>query len=232
MTTYVLVHGAWGGSYGFRATRRLLQAEGHEVFTPSLTGIGERVHLASPVIDLSTHVADVVNTFIYEDLTDVVLLGFSYGGMVVTGTLDTIADRVRHLVYLDAFVPDDGQSTVDLIGGSMEIHGLGVDGFVPPQPREYEDPVAGAFSEARRVPHPKGTFAEPVRVSKPVEDFGIPLTYVKATADVRTEPPDAFWRAADRARVSEAWSYAEIDTSHMIPIDRPGELAALLRPLG
>src|SRR3712207_9336711 len=98
MTTFVLVHGAWSGAHGFRRVRPLLQAAGHEVFTPSLTGIGERVHLTSPQVDLTTHVHDVVNHVLYEDLHGIVLLGFSYGGMVVTGALAHIADRVRHLV--------------------------------------------------------------------------------------------------------------------------------------
>ena len=110
MATYVLVHGAWSGAHGFRHVRKPLRSEGHEVFTPSLTGIGERAHLVSPQVGLTTHVTDVVNQVLYEDLDGIVLLGFSYGGMVVTGALAHIAPRVRHLVYLDAFVPDDGQS--------------------------------------------------------------------------------------------------------------------------
>src|SRR5690606_9616075 len=96
--------------------RAPLRAAGHEVFTPSLTGIGERVHLASPLVDLTTHVRDVVNAVLYEDLHDIVLLGFSYGGIVVTGALEHIAERVRHLVYLDAFVPDDGDCALGLVG--------------------------------------------------------------------------------------------------------------------
>src|SRR5262245_40660586 len=110
MTVFVLVHGAWGGAHGFRKVRGPLLAAGHEVFTPSLTGIGERAHLTSPQVCLTTHVADVVNAVWYEDLSDIVLLGFSYGGFVVTGALGYIAERVRHLVYLDAFVPGDGDT--------------------------------------------------------------------------------------------------------------------------
>jgi pimeloyl-ACP methyl ester carboxylesterase len=118
--TFVLVHGAWGGAHGFRQVRRLLQAAGHEVFTPSLTGIGERAHLASPQVCLTTHVADIANAVLYEDLRDIVLLGFSYGGAVVTGSLEYVGDRVSHLVYLDAFVPADGQS-VDSTGGARAV---------------------------------------------------------------------------------------------------------------
>lgn len=100
MSTYVLVHGAWGGAHTWKLVRPGLQAAGRQVFTPGLTGIGDRVHLASPQVNLTTHIDDVVNHIRYEDLTDIVLLGFSYGGMVVTGALAHIADRVRHLVVV------------------------------------------------------------------------------------------------------------------------------------
>src|SRR5215467_12346610 len=116
MTIFVLVHGAWGGAHGFRRVRGPLQAAGHEVFTPSLTGIGERVHLTSPQVRLTTHVTDVVNAVLYEDLSDIVLLGFSYGGFVVTGALYHVGDRVGHLVYLDAFGPGDGDTVEGLAG--------------------------------------------------------------------------------------------------------------------
>jgi len=128
MTVFVLVHGAWSGAHGFRKVRGPLRAAGHEVFTPSLTGIGERAHLTSPQVCLTTHVTDVVNTIVYEDLRDIVLLGFSYGGFVVTGALEYIAERVRHLVYMDAFVPGDGDA-VDGTGGGpgRGVIGLGRD---------------------------------------------------------------------------------------------------------
>ena len=119
MATIMVVHGAWGGAHGFRHVRRLLQAAGHEVTTPCLTGIGERVHLAHPLVNLSTHVRDVVNHVLYEDLQGIVLLGFSYGGCVVTGALEHIAERVRHLVFLDAFVPRHGDSVAGLMRGSV-----------------------------------------------------------------------------------------------------------------
>jgi pimeloyl-ACP methyl ester carboxylesterase len=116
MTTFVFVHGAWGGAHTFRKARPLLSTHGHEVFTPTLTGIGERSHLASPQVNITTHIQDVVNVVWYEDLSDFVLLGFSYGGFLVTSTVAHLADRVRHLVYLDAFVPADGQTLSGLTG--------------------------------------------------------------------------------------------------------------------
>ena len=116
MTTFVLVHGAWAGAHGWRHVRTLLTAAGHDVFTPSLTGIGERVHLASPQVDLTTHVTDVVNQVVFEDLREIVLVGYSYGGVVVTGAAEHIHDRIRELVFLDAFVPSDGESAFDALG--------------------------------------------------------------------------------------------------------------------
>jgi pimeloyl-ACP methyl ester carboxylesterase len=230
MATYVLVHGAWSGAHGFRHVRRGLHAAGHEAFTPSLTGIGERVHLTSPQVRLSTHISDVVNTVLYEDLSDVVLLGFSYGGVVVTGALEHIADRVRHLVFLDAFVPADGDSLFSIAGRlAPEPVGVGAQWLVPPLPREFDDPAEAAFSHPRRVDHPIGCFTEPVRLAQPLEDFPFTRTYIKATADEPTPTgTDAFWAAARHASASPHWQYHEIATNHMIPNNRPRELVEIL----
>jgi pimeloyl-ACP methyl ester carboxylesterase len=162
MAVFVLVHGAWGGAHGFRKVRGPLREAGHEVFTPSLTGIGERAHLTSPQVILTTHIADVVNAVWYEDLSDIVLLGYSYGGVVVTGALEHIGDRVRHLVYLDAFVPGDGE-TVASLGGATAGSGLaalGRDWLVPPLPREYDDP-AEADAAPGRLLHRAGPAGAP-----------------------------------------------------------------------
>jgi pimeloyl-ACP methyl ester carboxylesterase len=230
VATFVLVHGAWGGSYGFRQVRRPLQAAGHEVFTPSLTGIGERAHLTSPLVCLTTHVTDVVNAVLYEDLRDIVLLGWSYGGFVVAGALEHIGDRVAHLVLLDAFLPGDGDSLFTLTGGpaGRAAGVLGDDWLVPPAPREYDDPAEAAWAGARRTPQPLGCFTEPVRLPRPLEDYPFTRTYIKATGEPRPEPGGPFWGAADRVRQSPAWRYREIATNHMIPSNRPDELAALL----
>src|SRR5207244_6520653 len=187
MAVFVLVHGAWGGAHGFRKVRGPLREAGHEVFTPSLTGIGERAHLTSPQVNLTTHVADVVNAVWYEDLSDIVLLGFSYGGFVVTGALGHIGDRVRHLVYLDAFVPGDGD-TVAALGGAGAGYGapeLGRDWLVPPLPREFDDPAEAEWTGARRTPHPAACFTEPVRLARPLEDYPFTRTYIKATGEPR-----------------------------------------------
>ena len=233
MAIYVLVHGGWSGAHGFRHVRRLLHVAGHDVFTPSLTGVGERVHLVSPLVTLSTHIRDVVNQVLYEDLHDIVLLGFSYGGAVVTGCLEHIADRVRHLVYLDAFVPDDGQSVWALVGGSdLGPIAIGDTWLVPPPQRTYDDPAEAEFSTARRCPHPLGCFTEPVRLARPLEDFPFDLTYIRATADAPDAPGSAaFDDASRRAEASAAWRHHEIATNHMVPSNRPDELADLLLQL-
>ncbi len=187
MTTIVLVHGAWGGSYGFRYVRGPLREAGHEVFTPSLTGIGERAHLASPQVNLTTHVTDVVNTILYEDLADIVLLGYSYGGMVVTGALEHVADRVAHLVYLDAFKPADGQSLKDLTGapyGASAV-GPGSQWLVEPLYRPLESDSQAEWFNRRRSRHPVGCFTEPVRLHKPLEEYPFTRTYVKALQEQR-----------------------------------------------
>jgi pimeloyl-ACP methyl ester carboxylesterase len=226
MAIFVLVHGAWGGSYGFRKVRGPLRAAGHDVFTPSLTGIGERAHLTSPQVDLTTHVTDVVNTVLYEDLGDIVLLGWSYGGFVVTGALEHIGDRVAHLVFLDAFVPADGDSLFSLTGRQSGV--LGADWLVPPIPREYDDPDEAAWANERRTAQPVGCFTEPVRLPRPLEAYPFTRTYIKATGDPRPQAGHPFWDAADRVRQSPAWRYREIATNHMIPNNRPEELAGLL----
>jgi pimeloyl-ACP methyl ester carboxylesterase len=249
MTVFVLVHGAWGGAHGFRKVRGPLREAGHEVFTPSLTGIGERAHLTSPQVCLTTHITDVVNTVWYEDLSDIVLLGFSYGGFVVTGALEYIAERVRHLIYLDAFVPGDGDAVAGTAaavagpGGAGRAGGaggegraggvipLGQDWLVPPLPREFDDPAEAEWAAPRRTPQPAGCFTEPVRLARPLEDYPFTRTYIKATGEPRPRDGDPFWSAADRAKASPAWRYHEIATNHMVASNRPEELTRLLLDL-
>jgi pimeloyl-ACP methyl ester carboxylesterase len=229
MACFVLVHGAWRGSFGFRHVRRALQQSGHEVFTPCLTGLGERAHLASPQITLSTHVQDVVNTILYEDLRDVVLLGYSYGGAVVTACLDHIHDRIRHLVYLDAFVPGDGESIADMVGLPETPIELGQLHALPPVERVFDDPAEAEFQNARSLPHPLATAFEKVRLHQPLESFAFPLTFIKATKGDPSELGEsAFTATAARARDSDRRGYQEIATNHMVLSNRPAELVDIL----
>lgn len=121
MATYVLVPGGWSGGWQWRAVAKHLRTNGHEVFTPTLTGLGERVHLANPDITLGTHTQDVVNNIRFEDLTDVFLVGYSYSGMVITAVADCISERLAHLIYIDAYVPGDGQSLADILGPEVMV---------------------------------------------------------------------------------------------------------------
>ncbi len=228
MTAFVLVHGAWGGSYGWRKVRPLLAAHGHEVFTPSLTGIGERAHLTSPQVDLSLHIQDVVNAIWYEDLRDITLVGYSYGGMVITGAIDYVADRVKHLVYLDAFLPSDGQALQGLATDLPQSF-PGPGWLMEPMARTYDDPADGVFSEPRRSLHPRGCFIEPVRLRSPLEERDFSLTYIKATGEPRPEGGGGpFWQAADRTSQDPRWRYYEVSTNHMVPFNKPRELADIL----
>lgn len=197
--TFVIVHGAWGGSWAFRDVESLLRARGHEVYRPSLTGLGERVHLASPEIDLSTHVMDVVNVLLYEELEDVVLVGHSYGGMVVTGVADRVPERIAQLIYLDAFLPESGESA----NTSRGQPGAGTsawerDGFIIPPWLDQNRPPPSD------VPHPAMTFSEPIVLENPAAR-GIPASYI-----LTTEPFEFF---AERARV-RGWVVERMDADH------------------
>lgn len=233
MATFVLVHGGWSGAHGYRHVRRLLQASRHDVFTPSLTGIGERAHLTSPQVNLTTHVRDVVNVVLYEDLNDIVLLRSSYGGFVVTGAVEHIAGRVRHLVFLDAFVPGKEDTVNGLAGrGASGPINVGDDWLVPPPTRHFDDEAEAAFINARRTPHPIGCFTEPLKLSQPLEHFPFERTFIRATADAPDAPgTGAFTTAAARAQRSPAWHYHEISTNHMVASNRPHELTELLLSL-
>ena len=223
MSIYVLVHGAWGGSHGWRNVRPLLQQAGHTVFTPSLTGLGERAHLATPQVNLSTHILDVCNAIWYEDLTDIILVGHSYGGMVVTGVADRMPGRIQHLVYLDAFLPTDGQSLYDLGGGgSRETADWRV---APLQRNEPPD----AWHEARRVHHPKATLEEKLKLSAPLESRPFTLTYIVATG--RPDPGPVFDLTAERLRNNPRWTLREIAGGHAMTRTNPEGLVRLFLDL-
>ena len=160
MATFVLVHGAWHGSWCWKRVRKALHAQqGHDVFTPSLTGVGERSHLISPQVNLDTHIDDIVNLIRWEELSDVVLCGHSYGGAVISGVADRVPDRVGAMVYLDAFVLEDGQSLHDTLPPAQknlqleltQQHGEGWK--VPPIPAEdgWNDSPFPAFYERAKA---------------------------------------------------------------------------------
>ncbi len=229
MTTFVLVHGAWGGSYGWTAFANLLRSDGHNVFTPSLTGLGERTHLGGPDVNLSTHVTDVENVFKYENLSDVVLVGHSYGGMVVTGVADRVPHLISHLVYSDAFLPRDGQSCFDL-GGAGGREKASIDGWkVASMGPAIENPTPEqARQAALRSPQPLGTLAEGVRLSVPLEERAFTRTYLKATGGATDDLSRTghFWDAAARVKDDPRWRYYEFACGHGMHRELPDEIRA------
>ena len=152
---YVIVHGAWGGSWAFKKVDALLTEKQAVVYRPSLTGLGERVHLAKPDVGLNTHIQDVVNLILFEDLYNVILVGHSYGGMVITGVVDSVADRISSVIYLDAFVPAHGESLLSIAGNrSQSLHAAAVNGFIiPAWVRANQQPP-------KDVPHPLKTLTD------------------------------------------------------------------------
>jgi pimeloyl-ACP methyl ester carboxylesterase len=230
MTTFVLVHGAWGGSYGWTAFANLLRADGHNVFTPSLTGLGERTHLGGPDVNLSTHITDVENVFFYEGLSDVVLVGHSYGGMVVTGVADRVPDLISHLIYSDAFLPLDGQSCFDLGGAGGRERARIVEGWkVLSMGPAIENPtLEQARQAALRSPQPLGTLTEGVRLSVPLEERAFSRTYLKAGGSAADDASRTghFWDAFRRVKVDSRWSTYEFPCGHGMHRELPNEVRA------
>jgi pimeloyl-ACP methyl ester carboxylesterase len=229
MATIVLAHGAWSAAWAWRKMRPLFRAAGHDFFAPTYTGLGERAHLAQPEIDLSLHIRDVHAALEAEDLRDVTLIGHSYGGMVATGVADRAADRLARLIYLDAFVPLNGQSLFDLAGPEMETSRRAMaaaegDGWrIPPNPPPADtSPEDVAWAAPRRRWQPIRTFEERISLAGP------PLPqrhYIYAT---RAGPGDVFRQFAQRARSEPGWHYHEIDASHNPHVTCPDVLNDLL----
>jgi pimeloyl-ACP methyl ester carboxylesterase len=229
--TFLVCHGAWGGGWSWKKMHPLMQAAGHRLVTPTYTGLGERAHLASPAIDLDTHIQDVLNVIKYEDLRDIVLLGHSYGGMVATGVADRARDRIKELIYLDAFVPRDGQSLFDLNeSGRAPMHELAQSGDgwrAPPNPTPPDTPPEDIeWLNARRVHMPIKCFETRLKLQH--GEPTMPRSYIYAT---RIAPADTFGPFAKRARSEPGWRYFEIDASHSPGVSAPEKLMAVLQEI-
>jgi pimeloyl-ACP methyl ester carboxylesterase len=233
MATYVLVHGGGHGGWCYAKVKRLLESQGHEVFAPSLTGLAERSSSLSPKIDLDRHVDDVVELLRYWDLRDVILVGHSYGGMVVTGVGDRATDRVGKIVYLDAANPRNGQSLVDVAGPVIEItrqSGAVVDGVelvLLPAPGAaafygVDDPDDQVWMEQRLTGHPWKCFEQKLRLHNEDALWAIPQFHIVCTSTLATRDR---W-LIDEARADDRlW---EIDTGHDLMITEPGFVADAL----
>jgi pimeloyl-ACP methyl ester carboxylesterase len=219
-TTFVIVHGAWGGSWAFKKVDSLMTAHGNLVYRPSLTGQGERVHLASTDINLTTHINDVVNVILYENLRDIVLVGHSYGGMVITGVADRVPDRIRKLIYLDAFFPNNGESVFSANPKNRDwIRPMEKDGMIVPSWVKADQPVP------KDVPQPLQTFSEEINLknAEPTK-AGV---YVLTVDEGKKAEDDTFYIFAERARKRQ-WKYIEMIADHNPQWSKPAELANLL----
>lgn len=229
MATFVLVHGAWRGGWLWKRVRPLLARGGHEVFTPTLTGGGDRSHLNAPSVDLETHITDVMNLIRWEELDDIVLCGHSYSGCVVTGVADRMPERVRALVYLDAFVLENGQSLHDTlppeqreaqIEGARE-HGDGWN--APPIPAEFFNvgPEDRAWVDAQSTMQSLATFQQRLPLTGGIDR--VPRSYVLAT----DFPATPFRQFYDRAK-AKGWKTHTVACGHDAMLARPDEIARIL----
>ena len=244
MTSLVLVHGAWAAGWCWRRVVPHLREAGHEVFAPSLTGLGERKHLATPQVGLDTHVQDIVGVLETEELDGVILVGHSYGGMVITGVAERVPERLAQLVYLDAFVAENGQSLCDLLPPAItqewadRVQTEG-DGWqlpsVRPGPwetvlREYwrvTDPADAAWLAAHLDPQPFKTMTGRLACTNSAAR-ALPRTYIRCPMSGNP----AFVQAAERAqRPGTGWQYFELPTAHLAMVTMPDKLAALLLKL-
>ena len=229
MATFVVAHGAWSAGWAWAKMHPLLSARGHRLITPTLTGLGERSHLASPAIDLDTHIADIVNVLEWEDLTRIHLIGHSYGGMVATGAADRARAHIAKLIYIDAFVPRDGDSVFDILPPSTREQrknaaASGADNWrIPPGVMPPDTPEADvAWCTPKRVSQPLKTFEQKIKLRG---EFDGPRHYVYCA---RKPNDDRFRVFYDRAQ-REQWAGAHsIDASHNPHITAPQALAELL----
>ena len=237
MATYVLVHGGGHGGWCYGRVAPLLRAEGHDVYTPTLTGLGERAHLLDDRVDLHRHVEDVVAVLDFEDLYDVVLVGHSYGGMVITGAADRAARRVGRLVFLDAANPVNGQSLVDVSGPIIEaVRPMGrvVDGIelvLLPAPDAgllygVTDPRDLAWMAERLTGHPWKCFEQRLELEHEEALWAIPQYHIVCTSTLATRDRRLMEQARAEGRL---W---DIDTGHDLMITEPEKTAdALLEVL-
>jgi pimeloyl-ACP methyl ester carboxylesterase len=235
--TFVLVHPAWLGGWCWKKVTPLLRTGGYQVYTPTLTGLGERAHLARPEIGLGVHIDDIVNTLKYEDLSGVILVGNSSGGLVITGVADQVPERIAHIVYLDAFVPQDGQAILDIMPADRRspmralVQNEGQGWLVPriaPPPWEIivreiwhiTDQADLQWVLPRLSATPLGHFKEPVHRKNAAAEK-LPRTYLRCP-----EYPNAVFDSyAQAARKSKGWHYGELSASHLPFVTHPTELA-------
>lgn len=236
MSNYVLVHAAQCGGWAWKFVAERLQKAGHKTWSPSLTGLGDRVHLASPDTNLQTHITDIVNVIEFEDLNNVILVGWSYGGMVVTGVADAIPEKISHVLYLDAEVPQNGDSLFDLNGpefkkeieSSAQLNGNGwlasfgsADELFEMERDWIQDEELRRWyvSKVAASPQPIETYRQPIRLSNPKAN-SLPRTFIRFP--VNGEIFDSlFDPIVERFHNNPLWQYTEVQTNHCGPLVAP-----------
>lgn len=224
---FVLIHGAWLGGWCWRDVARILRAAGHEVFTPTMTGLGERAHLLNPSVRLSTFIDDVCAVIECEELTDVILVGHSFAGMVVTGVADRIGDSIRHLIYLDGLIAQHGQAAIALLPPvvqaersrtddpeDLRIHAPTTDRFGVLKPEHV------AWVKRRAKGHPLHSYTEPLALRHPVGN-GLPVTYIALTDPLYAPLAEV----REWAKRQPGWAWRELATGHAPMITEPELLA-------
>ena len=221
MAIVVLAHGAWSAAWAWRKVRPLMAATGHEFFTPTYTGLGERAHLANPSNDLETHIQDVLGILQFEDLHGVMLIGHSYGGLVATGVADRAPDRIARLIYLDAFVPTHGQALIDLLPADERQRLLDSvkkgDGWrVTPNPIPPDTtPEDAVWITNFRMPQSVKCFDQPLYLQT---EISLPRAYIHCTRYADKKP---FTQFASRANRMSGWRSSELDASHSPNVAAP-----------
>ena len=234
--TYVLVHGAFHGGWCWSRVAGRLRAEGHRVFTPTCTGSGERLHLMTAQSGLDTAIADIVNVLLFEELENVILVGHSFGGVVITGAADWEPNRIRHLVYLDGVILEEGECAFDHLPAGVAAQrcrdaartsrGLT---FPPPSPALFGVTVAAdvAWLQRRLTPQPLATYKDVLHLSAPLGD-SVAKTYIACT-DPRYVPLTI---SHERIRHRTDWAWHELATGHDAMVTAPDAVAALLMGIG
>ena len=230
MTTFVLVHGAWHGGWCWVRVAEQLRAAGHTVFTPTLTGLADRSHLMSPTISLMTHIKDVVGLMEWEELTDVVLVGHSYGGVVITGAADRTVGRVKSLIYLDALVPAHGQSAMDVrrpeqVEATYAAAKAKGNGWrIPPTTAAtfMVNEADQAWVDSKCTDLPLACFTEPLYLSGAIDQIRTRV-YIRAAG----YPAAQFDATLERFRDDDYDTYA-VDCGHDVMVDAPDELTEIL----
>jgi pimeloyl-ACP methyl ester carboxylesterase len=246
MAAYVLVGGGWLGGWCWQRVARRLRGEGHDAYPVTLTGLGERVHLASPEVDFETHITDLVNLVEFEDLRDVVLLGHSYGGLVVTGAADRIPERLSRLAYLDTASLPEGGSLIEKFPPELrrrteeQVRLLGEGWKFPvPPPDELADMASleGVNEDrlrllySRATPQPFGTYTQPLRLKNPSRE-GLPKLGILCSFSLdRVKEMVASDNPSFREMAGPNWRFVELPTGHYPMFSRPDDLAAVLLDL-